>query len=139
MLPMRFSRIDDIQIESSGLGDIEVSKNISKKRKFGELLGLGRKVITDVIENGDEETYEEVLKFLQLIQERRKILCSSNNVNDNISSIQNPVARTQKGRPRLRRTKGTLEESSNKSRYKCKTCNQLGHNSKTCKGKEKEN
>lgn len=139
VLPTRFSRIDDNQIESSELGDIEVSKNISKKRKFGELLGLGRKVITDVIEDGDEETYEEVLEFLQSIQQRQRILCGSNNVNVNITSIQNPVARTQKGRPKIKRTKGALEESSNKSRYKCKTCNQLGHNSKTCKGKGKEN
>lgn len=102
-------------------------------------MGLGRKVITDVIEDGDEETYEEVLEFLQSIQQRQRILSSSNNVNVNIVGIQNPVARTQKGRPKLKRTKGTLEESSNKSKHKCKTCNKLGHNSKTCKGKGKEN
>src|SRR5271170_2018468 len=48
VLPLRFSStdaIDAIRTELSGLGDIEVSKVILKKRKFGELLGLGRKVI----------------------------------------------------------------------------------------------
>ena len=142
ILPSQFSRpdsIDVIQPESSRVGDIEASKVISKKRKFGELFGLGRKIITDVIEDGDEEAYNEVLEFLQSIQQRRqRILCDSN-VNVNIVGIQNPVARTQKGRPKLKRTKGALEESSNKSQYKCKTCKQLGHNSKTCKGKGKEN
>jgi hypothetical protein len=39
----------------------------------------------------------------------------------------------------LKRTKGALKESSNKSQYRCKICKQLGHNSKTCKGKGKEN
>lgn len=141
ILPSQFSRpdsIDVIQPESSRVGDIEASKVISKKRKFGELFGLGRKIITDVIEDGDEETYNEVLEFLQSIQQRQRIL-HDNNVNVNIVGIQNPVARTQKGRPKLKRTKGALEESSNKSQHKCKICKQLGHNSKTCKGKGKEN
>ena len=53
--------------------------------------------------------------------------------------IQNPVTRILKGRPKLKRTKGALEKSSNKSQYRCKICKQLGYNSKTCKGKGKEN
>ena len=148
ILPSRFLnpnfidniQTDTIQTGSSRVGDIEVLKVISKKRKFGELFGLGRKIITDVIEDGDEETYNEVLEFLQSIQQRRqRILCDSNNVNVNIVGIQNPIARIPKGRPKLKRIKGALEESSNKSQYRCKTCKQMGHNSKTCKEKEKEN
>ena len=60
--------IDVIQMELSQVGDIEVLKVISKKCKFGELFGLGRKIITDVIEYDDKETYNEVLEFLQSIQ-----------------------------------------------------------------------
>ncbi|CAB4412472.1 unnamed protein product [Rhizophagus irregularis] len=74
ILPSQFlspDSIDAIQMESSQIGDIEVSKVISKKRKFGELFGLGRKIISDVIEDGDEETYNEVLNFLQSIQQHQ--------------------------------------------------------------------
>jgi len=141
ILPLQFPStdvIDAFQTESPRLGDFEVSKAISKKRKFGELFGLGRKVITDAIEDDDEETYNEVLEFFQSIQQRRQRILHNNNVNVNIVGIQNPVARIPKGRPKLKRTKGALEES-NKSQYKCKTCKQLGHNSKTYKGKGKEN
>ena len=56
--------INVIQMKSSRAGDVKVSKAISKKRKFGELFGLKREIITDVIEDGDEETYNEVLEFL---------------------------------------------------------------------------
>ncbi|CAB5204859.1 unnamed protein product [Rhizophagus irregularis] len=81
-------------MELSQIGDIEVSKVILKKRKFGELFGLGRKIISDVIEDGDEETYNEVLNFLQSIQQRRqRIFHNNNNVNVNIVGIQNPVTR----------------------------------------------
>ncbi|PKY36115.1 hypothetical protein RhiirB3_458055, partial [Rhizophagus irregularis] len=83
-----------IQMELSQIGDIKVSKVILKKRKFGELFGLGRKIISDVIEDGDEETYNEVLNFLQSIQQRRqRIFHNNNNVNVNIVGIQNPVTR----------------------------------------------
>ena len=143
ILPSRFPRpdsIDTIQLESSQVGDVEVSKVISKKRKFGELFGLGRKIITDVIEDGDEETYNEVLEFLQSVQQKRQRILHDNNVNVNIMGIQNPVARIPKGHPKLlKRTKDALEESSNKSQYRCKICKQLGYNNKTCKGKGKEN
>ncbi|RGB21523.1 hypothetical protein C1646_678459 [Rhizophagus diaphanus] len=127
-------------MESSQIGDIEVSKVILKKHKFGELFGLERKIISDVIEDGNEETYNEVLNFLQSIQQRRqRIFHNNNNVNVNIVEIQNPVARILKGHPKLKSIKGALEESSNKSQYSCKICKQLGHNSKIYKGKGKEN
>ena len=57
------------------------------------------------------------------------------NVNVNVVGIQNPVVRISKGRPKLKKIKSVLED--NKVQYKCKTCKQLGHNSKTRKGKGK--
>ena len=41
----------------------EVSRVISKKRKFGELFGLRKKIMVDVIEEGNKDTYYEVLGF----------------------------------------------------------------------------
>jgi len=119
----------------------EISKAISKKRKFGELFGLGRKILVDVIEDSDDDTYCEVLEFFQSIRQKRqrKGIDSNNgsNSNDTIMEIRNPIARIQKGRPKSKRTKGILEESNtNKTQYKCKVCKKIGHNSKTCKGKE---
>jgi hypothetical protein len=54
--------------------------------------------------------------------------------------IRNPIVRRSKGHPKLKRTKGILEESNTntKTQYKCKNCKQTGHNSKTCKGKENQ-
>ncbi len=126
----------------------EVSRIISKKRKFGELFGLGRKLITDVIEDGNEDTYNEVLEFFRSTRQKisQKTLESSsrgnsgiqNEIND-ITEIRNPVVRRPKGRPpKSKRITSMLEESNTKTQYKCKLCKQIGHNSKTCKGKENQ-
>ena len=61
-----------------------------------------------VIEDGDGETLK--FEFLQSIQQRR------HNVHVNIVGNE-----FQKVAPKLKRTKGALEESSNKSQYRCKT------------------
>jgi hypothetical protein len=133
-LPAQFlqSSVNINQIKELGISEIEVSNAISKKRKFGELFGLGRKLIVDVIEDGDEETYHEVLDFFQSVQ-RRRLQRITSNVNgsssDSIMEIRNPVIRIPKGRPKGKRTKGILEESNTKTQYRCKNCKQLGHNS----------
>jgi hypothetical protein len=142
-LPTQFlqqSSSDANQIENFDKTYEEVSNVISKKRKFGELFGFGKKIIADVIEDNDEETYQEVLEFFQSIQQKRsqRIINSSGDCNNSIMEIQNPVVRRPKGRPKLKRIKGILEESNTKTQYKCKICKQIGHNSKTCKEKENQ-
>jgi hypothetical protein len=68
-LPMQFLRSPSSdtnnQIGEFGTrsNSYEISKVISKKRKFGELFGLGKKIMADVIEDDDEDTYYEVLEF----------------------------------------------------------------------------
>ena len=67
-LPTRFLQLlsfDANQIEEiRTINDSnEISSIISKKRKFRELFGLGKKIMSDVIEEGNENTYHEVLEF----------------------------------------------------------------------------
>jgi hypothetical protein len=146
-LPTQFlqqSRSDVNQIENFGTSNVgaydEVSKVISKKRKFGELFGLGKKIIVDVIEDSDEETYHEVFEFFQSIQQKRsQRIIGNSSGNSSIAEIRNPVVRIPKGRPKKsKRIKSILEESNTKTQYKCKICKKIGHNSKTCKGKENQ-
>ncbi|CAG8641225.1 3355_t:CDS:10, partial [Funneliformis mosseae] len=50
--------------------DNEISKSILKKHKFGELWGLGRKVMVDAIEDDNEENYCELLRVFLSIQKK---------------------------------------------------------------------
>ena len=57
-LPTQFLDLNGSAIQVGvSTTNTEITKFISKKRKFGELWGLGRKVIVDVIENNNENTY----------------------------------------------------------------------------------
>jgi hypothetical protein len=158
-LPIKFlqpSNSDANQIGEFGTtstNNYEISKVISKKHKFGELFGLGRKIMVDIIEEDDEDTYYEVFEFFQSIQQKRsqRIIGDNNSgdynngnleiqSNNGVMKIRNSIVRKSKGRPKSKRTKGILEESSNiKTQYKCKNCKQIGHNSQICKGKENQN
>ncbi len=51
------------QIGEGTNNDSEVSKVILKKRKFGELFDIGKKIMADVIKESNEDTYYEVLEF----------------------------------------------------------------------------
>ena len=158
-LPTRFlcsTNGSDVQVEGFAAVDNEISKSISKKRKFGELWGLGRKVIIDAIEDDNEDNYHELFKVFTSIQRKsqQNIINNNNNIDDNggdsndndsngnITDIRNPIVRRSKGRPKSKRIKSSLEQSNigfSKIQYKCKTCKQKGHNSKTCKEQNKEN
>ncbi|CAB4492897.1 unnamed protein product [Rhizophagus irregularis] len=128
---LRPSNSDVNQIGEFGTSadNYEISKVISKKRKFGKLFGLGKKIMKrSQIIVGDNSSGDYNNGNLPEIQS-----------NNGIIKIQNPIVRKSKGRPKSKRVKGILEESNNtKTQYKCKNCKQIGHNSKICKGKENQ-
>jgi len=73
-LPTRFlysTNGFDVQVEGlAAIDNNEISKSISKKRKFGELWEIGRKVMIDAIEDENEDNYRELLKFFSSIQRK---------------------------------------------------------------------
>ncbi|CAG8816990.1 30423_t:CDS:2, partial [Gigaspora margarita] len=99
----------------------EISKAISKKRKFDELWKLGRKVITDAIEDNNKHIYYELLGLFTSIQKKisQKIINNisvdgfNNNTNNNICmlDIQNPIKRKSKSHPKSKRIANTFEKS----------------------------
>ncbi|CAG8797562.1 19605_t:CDS:2, partial [Cetraspora pellucida] len=129
----------------------EISKAISKKHKFSELWGLGKKIMVNAIEDSNEDIYYELLGVFTSIQNRtslQRVISGvsdvgnfSHKINNNscMISIRNPVKKRSKGRPKSKRIANAFEKSDTKTSYKCKICNKQGHNSKTCKKKGKSN
>jgi hypothetical protein len=139
------NRVEEIANHASNQTPDEISKAISKKRKFGELWGLGRKIMVNAIEDSNEDIYHELLGFFTSIQNRtsQRIINEisdefNNNINNNgcIIGIKNPIERRPKGRPKSKRIKNGFEKSDTITSYKCKLCKKRGHNSKTCKEKK---
>ncbi|PKC68135.1 hypothetical protein RhiirA1_457567 [Rhizophagus irregularis] len=96
-----------------------------------------RKVIVDVIENNNEDTYRELCEVFLSIQKKLQprivvdnsngsisINSNNNGESDNIINIQNPIERRSKGCPKSnKRMKNTLELSNTKTQYTCKLYN----------------
>ncbi|CAG8496180.1 27303_t:CDS:2, partial [Dentiscutata erythropus] len=142
-LPTQFYESDINRFEEStvlGQSHDEISKAISKKHKFGELWGLGKKIMVDAIEDNNDDIYHELLRFFSSIKKRMiKSSDIDNNFNYSIGDcddviVQNPIDKRPKGRPKSdsKRIKSAIEKTT---QYRCRTCKQKGHNSKTCKGK----
>ncbi|CAB5362635.1 unnamed protein product [Rhizophagus irregularis] len=104
---------------------------------FWRTLDLERKVIVDVIENNNEDTYRELCEVFLSIQKKLQprivvdnsngsisINSNNNGESDNIINIQNPIERRSKGCPKSnKRMKNTLELSNTKTQYTCKLYN----------------
>jgi hypothetical protein len=75
----------------------EISRSISKKRKFEELWGLGRKVMVDAIEDDNEDNYYQLFEIFLSLQKKsqQRVIDNSNNGNSGIDhdimNIRNPV------------------------------------------------
>ncbi|CAG8468375.1 1240_t:CDS:2, partial [Gigaspora rosea] len=115
-LPTQFielSKFDTGTLETlansgSGQSYKEITKTISKKRKFGEIWGLGRKIIVNAIEDSNDDIYHEVLEFFLSIQSKTLQRIVNNNMgndfnhsidklNDSTMDIQNPIERWSRG------------------------------------------
>ncbi|CAG8727766.1 21901_t:CDS:2 [Cetraspora pellucida] len=144
LLPTQFlhngfdvNRVEEFVNSVSSQSPNKISKTILKKRKFGELWGLGRKVMINAIENNNEDIYHELLGFFTSIQKRtsQRIINEFSEFNYNINNkgcimgIQNPIERRPKGHPKSKRIVNALEKFDTKMSYKCKLCKKKGHNS----------
>ncbi|CAG8512743.1 19646_t:CDS:2 [Gigaspora margarita] len=102
---------EDIEYEISDNHNAELEilaayDTISKKCKFGKLWELGRKVITNAIEDNNEHIYHELLGLFTSIQKKtlQKIIKNisvdgfNNSTNNNscMLDIQNPIKENQK-------------------------------------------
>ncbi|KAF0443226.1 protein far1-related sequence 5-like [Gigaspora margarita] len=90
LLPTQFlhnefdvNEADEFANHVSNQSPDEISKAISKKRKFGELWGLGRKVMVNAIEDSNEDIYHELLGFFTSIQNRTSL----QRVNNEVSNV----------------------------------------------------
>ncbi len=91
LLPTWFLQpsFDANQIREKTSNDSKVSKVISKKWKFGELFGIKKKIMANVVEESNEDTYHKVLEFFQSIQQKilwQGILESNSRGNLNIQN-----------------------------------------------------
>ncbi|KAF0443228.1 protein far1-related sequence 5-like [Gigaspora margarita] len=154
LLPTQFlhnefdvNEADEFANHVSNQSPDEISKAISKKRKFGELWGLGRKVMVNAIEDSNEDIYHELLGFFTSIQNRTSLQRVNNEVsnvgevnkvgsNGCMLGIRNPVKKKSKGHPKSKRIANAFEKSNIKTSYKCKLCNKKGHIAKIAKKKE---
>ncbi|CAG8748703.1 8460_t:CDS:2, partial [Funneliformis mosseae] len=92
----------------------EISSIISKKCKFRKLFGLGKKIMSDVIKEGNENTYHE-----QKMSQHRILGSSGGNFNtqndDKNLEIWNPILQKLKGHLKSKRINSILEESNIKT------------------------
>src|ERR1044072_4634697 len=73
-LPTQFLDLNGSAIQVGvSTTNTEINKSIFKKRKFGELWGLGRKVMVDVIKNNNEDTYQELCEVFLSIQRKLQL------------------------------------------------------------------
>ncbi|CAG8802647.1 14149_t:CDS:2, partial [Gigaspora margarita] len=141
--------IDEIRfLTVTAKADATMQYRIFRERKFGELWELGRKVITDAIENNNEHIYHELLRLFTLIQKKtsQKIINNisvdgfNNSTNNNscMLDIQNSIKRKSKGHSKSKRIANAFKKFDTVTNYKCKICKQSSHNNQTCKEKNKE-
>ena len=94
---------------------------VTKKRRYGELVGLSKQVVERASE--DPAKFEVVKNILvkQLAYMRED------------EEVNDPVYVKGKGRPRNKRLKNAVE--CRKYGPKCGRCGEEGHNARTCKHK----
>jgi len=96
-------------------------EELTRKRRFGELTGLFKKVAERAAENRDK--YEKTLQLL------RSELANTVGVED----LHDPTHVKGKGRPKKRRLVSAAEPPKGGSSNKCSKCGIRGHYKNTCK------
>jgi hypothetical protein len=109
-----------------------------KKAKYGEVWGLARQATQLAIEH---ESHNEIIGWLKQFINRQiemithtELVRNSDNKENELEQIENPLVSRCKGRPETKRYKSSTEKKP-RAKYTCGTCGQPGHNSARCRNR----
>jgi hypothetical protein len=128
-----------------------ILRRAAKKRlKYGEVWGLARQAAQLAVEH---DNHNEIIGWLKEFINRNKEMTINTRLAQNQDlleysevqadddkenvpvQIENPLVSRRKGRLEIKRHKSSTEKQPRATKYTCKTCGQIGHNSARCQNR----